>query len=40
MNSINNGWDSTKREETHYFFTVVPQIRTKMGKKRKRDKKI
>ena len=38
MNSINNGWDSTKWEET-LIFIVVPQVRTKMRKKGKREKK-
>ena len=30
MNSISNGWESTKQAETHYF-VVVPQGRTKMA---------
>ena len=38
MNSISNGCDSTKWAEMPYFF-VVPQVRTKMSKKSKQEKK-
>ena len=37
MNSINNSWDSTKWTETPYFI-AVPQVRTKMREKCKREK--
>ena len=33
MNSINNVWDSTKR----FILTVVPQVRTKIREKGKRE---
>ena len=38
MNSINNGWNSTKRAET-LIFIVVAQVRTKMREKGKQQKK-
>ena len=34
MNSINNGWDSTKREETHHFH-CGPSNQNQNGKKEK-----
>ena len=37
MNSISNGWDSTKRAETLYFH-CGPQVRTKKREKGKRKK--
>ena len=38
MNSISNGWDSTKRAETLYFH-CGPQVRTKKREKGKLKKK-